>query len=76
VTGCLVHLSGWFCGVVGGVALELQADKESRIPPLRAVIADGDADCLLLPDQDEQPLAPRDSRVDQIALEQHVVLRG
>ena len=40
------------------------------------VVADRDAKCLLLPYQHEQPLAPRDARVDQVALEQHVVLRG
>jgi hypothetical protein len=34
---------------------------------------DGDAECLPLPNQHEQPLAPRHSCVDQVALEQHVV---
>ena len=29
-----------------------------------------------MPDQHEQPLASRDPRVDQVALQQHVVLRG
>ena len=53
-----------------------QTGKQTRVPPLRAVIADGNAQCLLLPDQHKQPLAPRDARVDQVALEQHVVLRG
>ena len=53
-----------------------KAGEQPRIPPLRAVIADRDAQRLLLPDQHEQPLAPRDPRVDQVALQQHVVLRG
>jgi hypothetical protein len=53
-----------------------QTSQQPRIPPLRTVIADGNAQSLLLPDQDEQPLAPRDARVAQVALEQHVVLRG
>src|ERR1035437_3405309 len=53
-----------------------QAVKQPRVPPLRAVIADRDAKRLLLPYQHEQPLAPSDPRVDQVALEQHVVLRG
>jgi hypothetical protein len=33
---------------------------------------DGDTERLPLPNQYEQPLAPRDPRVDQVALEQHV----
>ena len=37
---------------------------------------DGDTERLSLPDQHEQPLAPRDPRVNQVALQQHVVLRG
>jgi len=37
---------------------------------------DGDTERLPLPDQHEQPLAPRDSGVNQVALQQHVVLRG
>jgi hypothetical protein len=44
------------------------------VPPLRSVVADRDAQRLLLPDQHHQPFAPRDPRVDQVALEQHVVL--
>ena len=36
-----------------------QTGKQPRIPPLRAVIVDGDAQRLLLPDQDDQPLASR-----------------
>ena len=35
-----------------------------------------DAQRLPLPDEHQQPLSPRDSRVDQVALQQHVVLRG
>ena len=57
-------------------ALASEASQQPRVPPLRTVIADGYAQRLLLPDQDEQPLAPRDAGVDQVALEQHVVLRG
>src|ERR1035437_5131875 len=53
-----------------------QTVKQPRVPPLRAVIADRDAKRLLLPYQHEQPLAPSDPRVDQVALQQHVVLRG
>jgi hypothetical protein len=53
-----------------------QTGKQPRIPPLRTVVADGYAKRLLLPDQDEQPLPPRDPRVDQVALQEHVVLRG
>ena len=34
------------------------------------------AERLPLPDQHQQPLAPRDPRVNQVALQQHVVLRG
>jgi hypothetical protein len=37
---------------------------------------DSDTQSLLLPDQDYQLLAPRDARVDQVPLQQHVVLRG
>src|SRR6266571_4873648 len=53
-----------------------QASQQPRVPPLRSVVADRDAQRLLLPDQHKQPLAPRDPRVDQVALEQHVVLGG
>ena len=35
---------------------------------------DGDAERLPLPDQHEQPLAPCDPRVNQVALQKHVVL--
>src|ERR1035437_8991865 len=58
------------------VPIASQTAEQSRIPPLRAVVADRDAQRLLLPDKYEQPLAPRDPRVDQVALQQHVVLRG
>src|SRR6202022_2811904 len=51
-----------------------QNGEEPGIPPLRSVIADGNAQRLLLPDQYEQPLATRDPRADQVALQQHVVL--
>ena len=40
-----------------------QTGEEPGIPPLRSIIADGNAQRLLLPDQYEQPLAPRDPRV-------------
>jgi len=43
---------------------------------LRAVVADRDAQSLLLPDQHQQPFPPRYPRVDQVALEQHVVHRS
>src|ERR1019366_1919933 len=56
--------------------LALQTSQQPRIPPLRSVVADRDAQRLLLPDQHEQPLAPRDPRIDQVALQQHVVLHG
>ena len=36
---------------------------------------DGDAQRLLLPNEHYEFLAPCDARVDQVALEQHVVLR-
>src|SRR5713101_3309375 len=51
-----------------------QTSQQPRVPPLRTVVADRDAQRLLLPDQHEQPLAPRYPRVDQVALQQHVVL--
>src|SRR5208282_899301 len=51
-----------------------QSSQQPRVPPLRSVVADRDAPCLLLPDQHEQSLAPRDARVDKVALQQHVVL--
>src|SRR5215469_276062 len=35
---------------------------------------DGDTERLSLPNQHEQPLASRDTRVHQVALQQHVVL--
>ena len=38
-----------------------QTGEEPRIPPLWTVVADRDAKRLLLPDQHEQPLAPRDA---------------
>ncbi len=63
--------SAAFCGSVAP-----QTGEEPGIPPLRSIIADGNAQRLLLPDQHEQPLASRDSRVDQVTLQQHVVLRG
>ena len=50
--------------------------RAARIPPLRTVVADGNAQRLLLPDHHEQLLAPRDPRVDQVPLQKHVVLRG
>ena len=53
-----------------------QAAKQPRVSPLRSVVADCDTQRLFLPDQHEQPLAPRDARVDQVSLQQHVVLRG
>jgi hypothetical protein len=56
--------------------LASQAAKQPRVSPLRSVIADRDAERLLLPDQHEQPLAPRDPRINQVALQEHVVLRG
>jgi hypothetical protein len=46
------------------------------MPPLRTVIVDSDAQSLLLPDEHHQFLAPRDPRIDEVALQQHVVLRG
>ena len=51
-----------------------QTSQEPRIPSLRTIITNGDAQRLLLPDQHEQPLASRDPRVDQVSLQQHVVL--
>src|SRR5271169_2959684 len=53
-----------------------QTAEQPRVPPLRTVVADRDAQRLLLPDQHEQTLAPRDPRVDQVPLQEHVVLRG
>ena len=53
-----------------------QTGEEPRIPPLWTVVADRDAKRLLLPDQHEQPLAPRDARVDKVALQEHVMLCG
>ena len=58
-----------FCGSVAP-----QTGEEPGIPALRSIIADGNAQRLLLPDHYEQPFATRDPRVDQIALQQHVVL--
>ena len=37
---------------------------------------DGYTERLALSDQYQQPLAPRDPRVNQVALQQHVVLRS
>src|ERR1035441_5269119 len=54
----------------------LQAVEQPRIPPLRTVIMDRDGERLPLSDQHQQPLAPRDPGVNQVALQQHVVLRG
>ena len=53
-----------------------QTGKQPRIPPLRTVIIDGDAQRFLLPDHHHQLLAPRDPRVDEVPLQEHVVLRG
>jgi hypothetical protein len=50
--------------------------EQPRISPLRAIIAGGYAQRLFLPDQHQQPLAPRVPRVDEVALEQRVVRRG
>src|SRR5437016_2476178 len=58
------------------LAAASQARQQPRIPPLRSVIMHRDAQRLLLPDQHNQLLAPRDPRIDQVALQQHVVLRG
>src|SRR5215467_12059147 len=53
-----------------------QAGEQPRIPSLRTIITDGDAQRFLLTDQHEQPLAPRNSCIDKIPLQEHVVLRG
>src|ERR1700751_4917973 len=53
-----------------------QAGEQPRIPPLRTIVADGNPQRLLLPDEHEQPLSPRDPRIDEVSLQQHVVLRG
>jgi hypothetical protein len=45
-----------------------QAGSQPRIPSLRTVIMDSDAQSFLLPDQHQQPLAPRYACVDQVAL--------
>ncbi len=52
-----------------------QTGEEPRIPPLRAVIVHRNAQSFFLPDQHQQPLAPRDPCVNQVALQQHVVPR-
>jgi hypothetical protein len=44
-----------------------QAGQEPRISSPPTVVADGYAQRLLLPDEHEQPLAPRDPCVDEIA---------
>ena len=51
-------------------ALAPEACEQSRIPPLRSVIMNSDTQRLLLPDQDDQLLAPCDARVDQVPLQQ------
>jgi hypothetical protein len=56
--------------------LSAQAGQKPRIPPLRSVIPHRDAQRLLLPDEHEQPLSPRDSGINQVPLQEHVVLRG
>ena len=43
-----------------------QTAEQPRVPPLGSVIADRDAQRLLLPDQHEQPFASCDPRVDQV----------
>ena len=53
-----------------------QTRQQPRIPPLRPVVADSNGKRLLLPDQNDQLLSPRDPRIDQVALQEHVVLRG
>ena len=67
------HTAAWRLGSSGLSSqrrppVASQTVKQPRIPPLWTVIADGYAKRLLLPDQHEQPLAPRDPRVDQVAL--------
>jgi hypothetical protein len=41
--------------------------KHVGTPALRSIITDCDAQCLLLPDQHEQPIAPRDPPVDAVS---------
>jgi hypothetical protein len=53
-----------------------EAGEKPRISPLRSVIPHRNGQCLLLSYQHKQSLAPRDSRIDHVALQQHVVLRG
>jgi hypothetical protein len=53
-------------------AVASQAGQQPRIPPLRPIVEDSDAQSLLLPDHHDQLLAPRDACVDQVALKQHV----
>jgi hypothetical protein len=45
-------------------AVTSQACEQPGIPPLRAVVADGDCQGFSLSDQHEQPLAPSDPGVD------------
>jgi len=53
-----------------------QTRQQPRIPPLRSVIANRDSQSLPLPHQYQQPFASRDSGVNQIPLQEHVVLHG
>src|SRR5258708_36742457 len=69
-------LSGRFPSIHPCPSVASQTCQQPRISPLRAVVADGYAKSLLLPDQHEQPLPTCYARVDQVALDQHVVLRG
>jgi len=49
--------------------------RSPGIPPLRTVITDGYAQCLLLPDYYNQLLTSCDPGVDQVSLQEHIVLR-
>ena len=53
-----------------------QPSEQTRMPLLRLVVPDRHRQRLPLPDQHDQLLAPCDSCVDQVALEQEIMLRG
>jgi hypothetical protein len=54
----------------------LQTRKQPRIPTLGLVIANRNPQSLLLPNEYQQPLAPRDPGVNQVTLQKHEVLHS
>ncbi len=58
------------------LSVAAQVGQKTRISSLRTIIAEGNAQRLLLPDQHDQPLSPRDPGVNQVRLTHHANHKG